>query len=456
MAQRPDNILVATDETLFVLPAGDAGAIDAPSELPLQEVLDRKAGENRFTCNRKNSGATLLVVPDVWLKYEFFPFQPQRESLAAAFIERKLLSLYPNLPEVSRFYTFSLKDGRPEGRGISVFFPHEEKAFRLIDALRSFKSEPRWITTPAFLWAKRLDQTDPNFLKRGTLLIDVKADLTLLYFYHQGEFLFSRSLLLPSKDGRAETLLFEINQSIYLYAQKTKSSLSHIWVTGDAVAFRTDLAPHLEVPYEEMENRNILALPPQLSFLDGVWSSGGVEVPSESGSITDRKIRTENKWKPVQWCGILTAIVSIAAFFAVGCWLEGRLLDEMQARSKLKEKSPWSLAAIEEALNLLSHRAERTPSAHVLMQIEAARPKSVLVQEVKLDLDLKGLELTAAVNVEHIDQFRHALWLFAENLNRNLKLGRAVRLEDFVFQADASPTRSGWTTFRVSLKAMIE
>lgn len=456
MAQRPDRILVATDETLFLFPGDDVGAIDKPAEFSMEEVLDGKTGVERFMRNGKNRAATLLVVPDIWMKYEFFPFQPQREALAAAFLERKLVSLYPNLPEVTRFYTFSVKDGQPEGRGISAFFPHEEKTFRLNDALRSMKSEPRWITTPALLWAERLRRTDPNFLKRGTLLVDIRADRTLLYFYHQGEFLFSRSLVMPSENGRAETLLFEINQSNYLYAQKTKSSLSHIWVAGDAAAFRTDVAAHIEVPFEEMETRSRRELPPRLSFLDGIWPSDGIKAPSEFGSITDRKIRNENKWKPVQWCGILTAIVSIAAFTAVGFWLEGRLLDELRVKSKLTQKNASSLAEIEDALHLLSQHAERMPSAHVLMQIEAARPKSVLIQEVKLDLDLKGLELTAAVNAEHLDQFRHALKLFAENLNQGLKLRRAVRLEDFAFQADALRAPSGWSTFRVSVKAMME
>ncbi len=457
MATHLNHIVVATDEKIHVFSPGGFRSNASPVEFSLEEISSLPTGMERLPGYGKNGARTLLVVPDLWLKQEFFAFQSQKNALVNAFLERKLKAAYPHLPQINRFFTFSLKEPSTEERGVTVFFLQEQKAFLLNGFLARAKLRPQWITTPALLWAERLLKIERDFKNQGVLLVDLRQEQVFLYFFSRGEFLFSRRLALADGSGRWESLLFEINQSIYLYAQKAKSVLNKICVAGDIEALQKSLSGKLDIPIHRLEPEgNGTSLPRDLSFLEGVWSSSGIGIPSEVYSITDRTIRHELKWKPVQWCGILTAAVSIIAFSSVNLWLDSLLQDKLRIQAALMEKHSQPLAEIEQALDALTHRAGHTPTAHALMHLDAALPESMLIREVKINHETSSMELSAAITADHIDRFRQSMKLFADNLSRQLDLNRAITIEDMAFQVDDLKVNNGGkTTYRISLKAII-
>jgi hypothetical protein len=456
MASHLNHIVVATDETVYIYSPSKSRLDNVPFEFPLEDILSRPPDTALMPGYGKNRAATLLVVPDLWLKHEFFAFQSQKMSLVDAFLERKLKASRPHLSKINRFFTFSFKASPADERGVNVFFLQEEKAFLVNDALTQAKLAPRWITTPALLWADRLRKTDPDFKRQGVLLLDLRQEHVFLYFFSGGEFLFSRRLTLPNGSGWGETLLYEINQSIYLYAQKAKSALNKICAAGDVDEIRESLAGKLDIPIHRLAAESTQAvLPRNLSFMEGVWHSGGIEIPSESYSVTDRAIRRELKWKPVQWCGIITAAVSIIALSGINLWLGNLLQDRMLTRSALMEKHSKPLADIEQMLDALSQRAGRMPTAHAFMQIGAAMTDSMRISEIKINHETSSLELSATINTDHVDRFRQSMKLFAANLNRRLELDHAISIEDMAFQVDDLKQSAGKTIYRFSLKAMI-
>jgi hypothetical protein len=456
MAPRQYHIAAATDETVFFFPSEKLSIRTEPVRFSLEQISACTTDLARLAGQGKKGASAILVVPDLWLKQDFFSFQPQKKSLVNAFLERKLRTAYPHLPHIDRFFTFKLKGTSAEERGVNVFFLQEQNAFLLHEALVKAKISPRWITTPALLWADRLRKIIPDFTRQATLLTDLRREQTLLYFFYKGEFLFSRRLALPDEHDRWETLLFEINQSIYLFAQKTKSALGGIYLAGDTADFQKYAVEKLDLPIQTLKAQvTETALPPDLSCLAGVWSQAGVEAPSDFNSITDKTIRRELRWKPVQWCGILTAMVSILAFSCVNLWLDDLQQEKLQTRSLLMEKQSHSLSEIELALDALTRQAGRTPAAHTLMQIDAARPESMRIDELKIHHEQLNLYLSATINADHIDRVRHSMKLFAENLNRQLDLKRRVGIQDMVVQVDDLKQSAEKTTYRISLKATI-
>ncbi len=455
MRMHLNPVFVATDEALYFFSPDDIRSDSGPTRLSLETLLDSpQAAEASLPRHRSGIGS-LWIVPDIWLKHEFFPFQPLRESLACSFIERKLKSAYPHLPLLSRFYTFTfVSQGEPaRERGLRVFFPQEEKIFRLYEVLQRLNLEPHWITSPALLWAQRLSRVEREFTKHGFLLIDVRGERVFLYFYHQGEFLFSRSLQMPAENARAENLLFEINQSNYLFAQKAKSSPQRIRTSGDAAELKAELEAHLETPIEPLEDPGGRSLPSGVAFLQGLWSERGVETPPEPHRLTDKRVLEEQRWRPVQWCGILSALCSLLAFLFIGVFLERQLQNEMETQTVLRGHAARSLAEIEEMVDRLLQHSASPAAAEVIGGIEAARPSNIQLQEVKIDTDRRTLELAICVNVGEVEGLRHSVKAFAQNLNRRLRLRHPLGMDDFVLHPETLSAESAWKNFRLSLKA---
>lgn len=458
MTVRSSPVFVATDEVLFFFSPDDIRSDSGPIELPLKAVVDSPQVSEVPLFRIRGGIDNLLVVPDIWLKGEFFPFQPQRESIARAFIDRKLKSSYPHLPLISRFYTFAFasQNEPPHHRGLRVFFPHEEKIFRFYEFLQRLKLEPRWITSPALLWAQRLQKIDAEFANHGLMLVDIRGDRVFLYFYHKGEFLFSRSLQMPPENARAENLLFEINQSSYLYAQKAKSPLHRIWAAGDAAELKTELEAHLETPIEKLKDPKGRSLPADIAFLQGLWSEKGVEAPSEQNSIADQVFLEERRWRPVQWCGILSALCSLIVFLFIAVFLQGQLQAEMETQAVLQREGETSLSEIDEVLGRLIQRSALPGGAEMISRIEAARPSNIQLLEVKIDHGRRTLDLTLSVNAERVDVLRHSLLVFAENLCGHLRLTRRLAMEDFIFHPEALSAETASKSFRLSLRTGLE
>jgi hypothetical protein len=447
------RILVATDNKVYLFEGDIASRDGAWLERPLEEILLQGLDKNLWPGFRKNRAKILLIVPDHWFKHDFFLFKSQKDSLITPFLERKLKTAYPNFPAIQNFFSYVYRQREIEQRGVKAFFLHEEKGYQLYDALCKADLLARWITTPALLWAERLKLILPEFPKHGTLLVHLQKNKAFLYFFFEGDFLFSRAMSLAEAGERWEALLFEINQSLYLFAQKAKSDLSRIYLLGNEPSVQERLSEGLGRSVQMLAGEwEPAEWPPELASLEGLLTADRVSPPSENHSIAHRKVQLELKWRPIQWAGILLAALLSLLLSGEHQWLEWQLQDELKLRSQMRQKQIIALADCEAALDEVTEHAKRPSSFHTIAKIASSLPEAIFINEIKLNLDSPLLELVATVNAENIERFRHLLKMLTESLNRRFKLQQPITIEDIMFQMEDMKNQSGKAHYKIAFK----
>jgi hypothetical protein len=453
MMNQKISLIAATDKKIYFFEDGLRGRRDEWVEVPLAQFLAREMDE-RFIVNfHEKRVKILLVVPDHWLKHQFFPFQSQKNSLIIPFLERKLKTTYPELSSIHNFFRYSVRQKAIEGQGVRVFHLHEPSSYALYDALCRTNRTPRWITTPALLWEERFKHLSPEFTSQASLLIHLHPHEAFLYFFFQGDFIFSRGVTLLESDERWDALLFEINQSNYLFSQKAKSDLNQIYFIGNEPSLQERLSGLLGRPVQMISAAaSATALPRELATLEGLLTANGVSAPKETHSITHRRIQQQLKWRPVQWVGILVAAILLVFFIGEHQWLEGRILDETIARSRMRQQQPMALADYDTALVELTEDAKRPSAAQVILTVVSTLPEDVLIHEVKIDSGGLRLEFAATVYASTIDRFRHLLKGLIENLNRRFNLNPPITVEDIGVNIEETKSQTAKTHYKIACK----
>lgn len=459
MVSKNNRIIAATDKSLFFAKGCDLRRPNQNSgstELPLTQFLANEYDSRLISGFQESRSRILLVVPDHWIKHDFFLFKSQKESLIRPFIERKLKTAYPSLPQVEHFFSYRCRQKAIEGPGVRVFHLYEHRSFELYEALSRTNLTPRWITTPALLWEERFNRQVPEFTSQAALLIHLHPHEGFLYFFHQGDFLFSREVALPESGERWDALLFEINQSIYLFSQKAKTDLDTVFLIGGETGFQDRLSDFLGRPVQMAPSTAAAAtLPRELAALDGLLASGSIPAPGDALSITHRRIQLELKWRPVQWAGMLIAAMLLVFFIGEHQWLEGRLLDEINARSRMRQQQPTPLADYDVALVELTEEAKRPSVAHTIVTVVSALPEDVIINEVKIDPDALRLELAATVSADTIDRFRYLLKQFLDNLNQRLNASPPITVEDMAFNMEEMKHPTAKTQYKIACKILL-
>lgn len=447
------DVIAATDKKLYFLAGGRPIRNPKMFELSLTQFISHEVDESVFSNVRENRSKILLIVPDHWFKHEFFPFKSQKASLIQPFLERKLKATYPNLPFVHAFFRYSCRQKSVDGPALRIFHLDEPNSFSLYEALCKKKLTPRWITTPALLWEERFKLGFPEFSSQAALFIHIHPKGVFLYFYFQGDFLFSREVALPHNTDRWDALFFEVNQSIYLFSQKAKSDLSQIYLSASEASFQERLSDFLGRPVQMIALSDATgALPEDLVCLEGLWSQEGVSAPGDAHSITHHKIEKDLKWRPVQWAGMLMATALLLIFAGEHQWLEERLADEIAARSRMRQQQPVALADYDAALVELTEDAKRPSAAHTLLNIVSSLPEDVLINEVKMESDELRLYLAATVYADTIEHFRQLLKNLIGNLNRHLQLSPPITIEDMTFNMEEIKNQAARADYKVACK----
>jgi hypothetical protein len=448
------RLIIATDKKLFFSDGcHPSGRSFEPVELPLAQFLSGDVDDRCLSAFQETRSKVLLIVPDHWLQHEFFLFKSQRDSLIKPFLERKLKATYPSLPQVHNFFTYACRQKAVEGPGVRVFHLHERNSYDLYEALCDRKLTPRWITTPALLWEERFRRLAPEFATQAALFVHLHPNEAFLYFYHQGDFLFSRTVALPDAAERWDALLFEVNQSIYLFSQKARSDLNQIYLAGSAAGFQERLSDILGRPVSTIPLAEASpALPGELAFLEGLLARTGTSAPDGGHSLTHRRIQHDQKWRPVQWVGLLSAAMVLLFFMGEHQWLEGRLLEEITARSRMRQQQPMTLADYEVALLELAADAKRPPTAHTVLAMVSSLPEDVLIHEIKMDPDARRLDLAATVTAGSIDRFRHLLKGLIENLNRRLDPSPPLTVEDMAVNMEETKNPAARTQYKIACR----
>ena len=433
MRKSQKTLIVATDKTAFSVDICKAEKNISVYSQPLEDINVNGIKNDFASKTRRNRTKTLLVVPDHWFKHEFFLFQSNKDALIRVFLERKLKAAYPKSPFVSQFLSYTTRQREIEHRGISAFYLEDENGYRLHEALCKVGLTPQLITTPALLWAVKFKSLLPGFSKQPALIVHSQKDQAFLYFYCEGDFLFSRKVAL--QEGNNESLVFEINQSIYLFSQKAKKELGCIYLIGNettCIDLLTEAFGKL-IHILKFDSQDV-TIDKEISFLQDLLTLDGISSPDNDYGVTHRRIQQQLKWRPVQWAGILIGAILLIILSAEHHWIDR--VSDLKEIGQQESNTGLTLSEYETALDELTGHAKRPSSAFVIAKVVSSLSEFILLNEININLDASILELTATVHAESIDSFRQQLKMFAQGLNTKLKLPRPISLEDITFQID--------------------
>ena len=310
--------VVHGDTLFFVSYAGDAIQVD--HAVALDAFL-----EDDFTLSsipavvraRKNG---LLVIPDYWIGQTRLMLPSKKRSVVEAFVERKLATEHPELPDIGLFYHYTFSKKPSESGNIYAFFFQEPLSYQLYQRLTLFDMAPFDITIPAYVWAKKLEKMHPELVNAGGGLIQKLSSASYLYFYHKGQFLFSRNIKFSDSPGEGtealDALTYEINQSFYLFSQKEKAELEHIFIHSSRKEDAAELAESLgrEVHFLDADDASIQELSDALGPCS-VFTPSDLSPSSNYLAIVQKDHARAREWRPVQMAG---AIVGILLFLLLG------------------------------------------------------------------------------------------------------------------------------------------
>lgn len=149
----------------------------------------------------------ILVLPDYVTGNSIYPFTSGKRSVAEPFIRRKLAESFPASPDMSDLFNYSyFKTSRDPG-SLYAFYLKEPLAFSLYNRLTEAGLRPDRITTPAYIWQDKIGKLSDAEPGGSFCLIHPLQAESYLYFYVNGNFLFSRSIILPeSSEGKMKSL----------------------------------------------------------------------------------------------------------------------------------------------------------------------------------------------------------------------------------------------------------
>ncbi len=448
--RQPSLITLAGEETVsFLLPSKD-GSFTTLASLPLEGFLEGSTEAGDLPRSVLQSANQLLVVPDYWIGVRFHEFKARKKSVIAAFIERKLKLEQPALTEAGEFYNYAVVHGQDGSQQLYAFYIQEAVAYRLYRRLEGLGISPLRITTPALVWQAKLTDMAEGFASQGIGFIHLGEADCFLYFFFMGQFLFSRNIQLPDTAGDASQtynlLNYEINQSFYLYSQKTKNPVDALYVLapdpaaadqltallGREVQGLPPLPPAAGIPDEA------LALPPCRPFTALDLTRRGEHY------ISYQPLKNELSWRPVQWVGIAVGLF-LAALLTVECgylhlWSEsvGRQMLELNATTA--EPPELLLQDISLALDETIRELARPAGSATLLQTLLAMPAGVSLKTISLDVSGRPfLKIDALVDADNPDAFKAKLTLFLNQLNQGFNLkSHPLREKDVSILLDRS------------------
>lgn len=361
---------------------------------PLEQLLADEAPDREMPDWLRGHIKPLCIFPDHWFGCENYPFQSKKPSLIEPFLERKLPMAYPGQKDIRDFfnYRYISKDG--ENRLCAVFL-QEEKGYALYSALQRRHHQPQRITAPAFVWEERLHQTDSDFDRLGTLLIHHTGTECQLYFYHQGKYLFSRSVILGDSSDGIDALVFEINQSLYMFSQKAKNELNRVYVICNDWNCQARLSETLgrevvdlsPLKGQHADGEDIPDLEPFNDLLQ--WP--GMHRNAAFFSIIQRQMKRTMEWWPVQLTGIVLGLILLLGLVGENLFLRTLRAEESREYRSIETSLAdhgRGIMLSEQAGTLIQvlDMAARNKLINAVSRLPDGFPTQLQLRELDLDL----------------------------------------------------------------------
>ncbi len=434
---------VVHGETLFFISyAGDVIQVDHKVSLDLFLEDDFSLSSiPTVVRDRKNR---LLMVPDYWIGQINLTLPSRKRSVVEPFVERKLVSEHPELPDIGLFFNYAFAMEPSESGNIYAFFLQEPLSYQLYQKLSILDMAPDDITMPAYVWEKKLKKKHPELVDSGSGLIQKLSSASYLYFYNAGQFLFSRSIQFSGSDPAGEekealdALTYEINQSFYLFSQKEKAGLDHIFIHSSRKEDATDLSESLgrEVHSLDIGDGGDVSIQEMTEMLGpcGVFTPSDLSPTGKYMSVAQRDHARERGWRPVQVAGVIVGILLFLLlvgehFFLIKWSKQGpsfKNTDIMAGQS-----SSEIIQQYNEGLDLILQETRRPSSWKTMMDLAGCLPLNIRIKNMTLLAgENPSLDLTCVVRAENMAEFKHSLSMLLENIGKTFTTSPRLEKRD--------------------------
>lgn len=437
--------LVNNDRLVFFSLSGE-GVPCVVASLPFASILDDGI-DLREQLPAGKWSIPLLVVPDFWLGVNSYLIASPKKSLVDLFVQKKLGSEYPDIPRCQDFYDYAPVQMEQGKAGVQVYAFQEAQFADLYQHLERQGLCPEQITTPGLLWEARLRESVPEFAGRAVCLIDLVGAECFFYFFHQGRYLFSRDLSISNRleaETRLNALSYEIDQSRFLFSQKSKSQVDTVYFIpskGESLTAQ-DLSRRLRSEVHEFNGGAAVAgadLPEELNpvahFLSPALLRGDQAI-----NLAHRQIKKEREWLPVQKAGLFLGAFLLLAFALQAAFLHWWVPAEWMAVDPRADREHRRTVR-EYNLNLDAALKElrRTLPTEVIAKVAEILPDNVWIEQMSIALaPKKTLSLVTVVKADEPEEFdriftaliRNARTAFGKRVSPQQREVSFTRLEE--------------------------
>ena len=448
---------------LSIVEVDSRGGKNAVESVKLADLLNDAADDNLIPWSTRYRANNLLIVPDYWFGNFVYKFQSAKKSLADAFVERKLQSQIPLLPDVKYFFDCTFFQREHKERWLYAYFLQDPQFYQLYKTLSRLSLTPQRITSPALIWGSKIRQKIPDFNDGGKCLIELLPNIYHLYFFFEGNFLFSRSipladLAIDSSDN-LQAITYELNQSLYLFSQRAKAEVNKLYLVSSESSAVGGLSE---------------ALGREINDLSFLFSQPRGTHPSHASTdlidsfvlfnfllkyqflfVSHKKLKKELEWKPIQSVGTAVAILlcillGLESIF-LHKWSYKNQLPAINGEGAFPEKTKRIIRQYNEALDILIEDAQRRSPKEVIAKVAESLPSEIRMQEIFLKtetdpaLDFKGVAIALGSN-----RIKGSLSVLIANLNKNLHPRKALVMSDIDIEFDKEK-QSYFIKFRVGL-----
>jgi len=448
--------VVHGDTLLFVSYADDVLQVD--HTVLLGVFLEDEFASSSLPAVVRDRKYPLLVVPDFWIGQTDLTLQSRKRSIVDPFVERKLTSEHSELPDIGLFYDYVFTMKPSESGNIYAFFLQEPMSYQLYQKLASYDLAPNDITIPAYLWGKKLEKMHPELANSGCGLIQKLSSESYLYFYHKGEFLFSRSIQFADS-GEEDTealnaLTYEINQSFYLFSQKKKAELEHIFIHSSRKEDAAELAESLGREVHALDSGSAETEITEILGPCGVFTPNDLALSNQYMAIAQKDHARAREWRPVQMAGVIVGILLFlllgGEYFFLLKW-SNQDLGLKNTAIMTGQSSKEIIEQYNETLDLILEETRRPSPRKTMIDLARCLPENVRIKGMKLEITgvPKGT-FTCIIRVEDMTAFRTSLSILLENLGNTFI--NSPRLEKRDIELGEISPGQGYTDYPIKFE----
>ena len=442
--QKTTTISIVDEKQIVFLSLAKNGLLARRESLPLEAML---ADDFTFDAVPKwvrHTTLSLLVIPDYWLANTAFEFKSRKRSVITAFIERKLKIDHPTLTDAPFFYNYTIAHDRSRHQTLYCTYLQEPTAYKFYRRLEKIGVPPHRISSPALIWQSRLARHIDGFSESGVGFAHLMGNDCFLYFYSMDQFLFSRQIQLPQGDEdpaeRYTLLNYEINQSFYLYSQKSKHAVDTLYMLAEDPEACDRLSESLGREVRGVPFVSSARIP--LDNAQDLSACGGFSTLDLKNhhhpSIFYRPLYQELVWRPIQWTGIAVGLILILLLGTEAGYLVFVEKDVQDRQAETATASSFQypqqvLSELTQELNEVTDKLSRPSAGGAMVSAFLSIPQTVSLEKISLERSSMPprLAIDAMVAADNPDAFKTVLSEFVDQLNRRFKLEtRPLREKD--------------------------